>query len=141
MWGVSKRSRLSIPVIALCNQWLRDRLPLSHANWTWSTITINKGVACRKHRDKNNVGPSIIRSFGDHTGGQLRYWPADQGQPSRLQELHNKDVILLDVHDEEHLMKFNGNKAHETLEYAGQNRISLVFYTMPRTGNLAEEER
>ena len=40
--GVSQKSMDRFHIIALCNQWLLDRLPENMQNWTWSSITINR---------------------------------------------------------------------------------------------------
>ena len=36
---------------------------------------------------------------------------------------------------------FDGNKAHETEAYIGQERISIVFYTISDSGKVNEEYR
>ena len=46
----------------------------------FTSIAVNKGFAARRHRDASNEGPSVIRSFGQfEKGGELFYWPADDG--------------------------------------------------------------
>ena len=40
-------------------------------------VQINYNYAAKRHVDGNNQGPSYIRSFGQHSGGDL--WTADQG--------------------------------------------------------------
>ena len=47
-----------------------------------AAVCINYGWKGRFHRDSGNVGPSIIKSFGSHDGGELRLWREAHG--SRL---------------------------------------------------------
>jgi len=37
----------------------------------FSTIYLNKNVICPKHKDDNNVGDSLLVSFGDYSGGNI----------------------------------------------------------------------
>ena len=37
----------------------------------FSSIHVNKNVTCPRHKDDNNVGPSLIVSFGEYTGCEL----------------------------------------------------------------------
>ena len=41
------------------------------------------------HRDGNNLGVSLTRSFGDFAGGQLLYWGEDDGL-SLVEKLRGK---------------------------------------------------
>ena len=68
-------TRKCAPVAMLLNLWLSSRRPndIVGAEWTWSSITINGGYACKRHRDSNSVGPSIIRAFGTAVRGNLIY--------------------------------------------------------------------
>ena len=49
----------------LLNKWLCERATGLEQGPVFTSITINKGYAGRIHRDKNNAGPSFIKSFGD----------------------------------------------------------------------------
>lgn len=37
----------------------------------YNTITLNHNLQCKPHKDKKNVGNSIIIGFGNYTGGEL----------------------------------------------------------------------
>ncbi len=37
----------------------------------WTSIQLNNNVECKPHIDKNNVGLSVIVSFGDYSGNNL----------------------------------------------------------------------
>jgi len=79
-----------------------------------------------RHRDTNNVGPSAIVSFGNHSGGELRWWPNDYpgGVIGALQE--DQAEVVNPCHK---ACFFNGTKTHETCEFEG-NRISIIFYEL-----------
>ena len=125
-WGITKRTRNFASVAALCNRWLRDRLhgsllgddssssSLPSAPWFWSSITLNKGFASRRHRDSNNVGPSIIRAFGDADAGGLYYWPDDPGTGA-VNDLQPNDKQLLELRLPLHLAAYDGKQAPNSL--------------------------
>ena len=81
--------------------------------WYWTSITINKNYASRVHVDKNNVGPSIIKAFGDFSGGELLVWPG------------GKTVMAYDVSGG--LTIFDGNVHHAANDFTGE-RFSLIFF-------------
>merc|ERR1711972_1197441 len=66
-------------VMQLLNKYLLDHHPsdLGMKQFPFTSININKAYNGRLHRDGNNVGPSILKAFGDFTGGALRYYPND----------------------------------------------------------------
>ena len=37
----------------------------------FTSIQLNKNLVCPKHKDSNNVGVSLLVSFGDYKGGQI----------------------------------------------------------------------
>ena len=115
----SKRAGGHPHVTQLLNVWLQDRLPKGpgQAEWYWSSITLNEGYASKAHVDGNNVGPSIIRSFGSHDGGELQYWPDGPCN----------DPAILNPAGKESLTVFDGTKHHGTLPYNGE-RYSVIFY-------------
>jgi len=82
---------------------------LSHPNFEYTTIQINKNVLCKPHIDKNNVGPSYILALGDYEGGELNV----EGSQFNIR---NK------------WKKFNGLKAHWVENFTG-DRYSLIFFT------------
>ena len=82
----------------------RDARP----DFPFTSVQINKG-GCPIHIDKNNAGPSLICSLGDHSGGQLWQWPGD----------------VLDIYNK--IMECNGLVPHATLPFDGE-RYSIVWY-------------
>ena len=74
----------------------------------FTSTMINLGGS-RLHIDKNNRGPSMILSLGEHTGGELWQYPGD----------------ILDIHMKP--TKCDGLLPHVTLPFQGE-RYSLVYY-------------
>jgi hypothetical protein len=76
-----------------------------------SSYTINKNLECLPHRDKNNVGDSVIVSLGKFKGGRL------------IVEGKYFDICRKPF-------KFNGAKqTHRTEPFEG-NRYTIVFYNI-----------
>jgi hypothetical protein len=92
---------------------LKDLIALYHPDFEYTTIQVNQGFACKKHIDKNNVGPSYSISLGDFEGGELE---VDDGEYIYTYESRNRFV------------KFNGRNEHWVLPFEGE-RYSLVYFT------------
>ena len=74
------------------------------------SIHVNHNVTCPKHLDGNNVGESILISFGDYTGGNIVV----------------EDVVY-DAFCQP--LKFNGSKmVHYNTDDLVGNKYSLVFF-------------
>ena len=69
-------------VMEVACRYLETFLPEHARHFRFSTFTVNKNVACARHRDSNNSGPSAIVGLGNYEGGQLRVWPEDPGYGS-----------------------------------------------------------
>ena len=80
----------------------------SFPDFPFTSVMVNKG-ACTLHVDRNNCGPSMICSLGEHTGGELWQWPGD------VLDIHNKFKLC------------DGLLPHATLPFEGE-RYSLVYY-------------
>jgi len=102
--------------------------------WDFQTIQLNHNAKAKKHRDKNNVGKSVIIGIGDYNGGELRVWDKDDGSP--------KDYNIKD-----RPTMFNGALlSHETqpfnnpTEYEpGKGRYTIVYFRhkyRPDSGNV-----
>ena len=82
------------------------------------------GFAANRHRDGSNEGPSVIRSFGQfEKGGELLYWPADDGTRP-VDRLCCEDKVVMDVGQGFALL--DGRRAHEVTPFEG-GRCSLAF--------------
>lgn len=80
----------------------------------YSTITINRNLKAKKHKDGGNSGIGAITFLGDFTGGGLYIY-----------DTHNKRT-LYNTHNT--LTLFNGaNLAHKTEPFIGE-RYALIYY-------------
>merc|ERR1712048_54670 len=95
----------------------------------------NKNYAAAVHRDGNNVGPSLIKAFGDFTGGELHYYPEDD-KSSKVEALDTSESAMVDIG--KGLLLFYGKRAHFVNDFSGE-RYSLVFFTCPRYERVSEE--
>ena len=77
-------------------------------DFPFTSVMVNKD-GTPLHVDRNNCGPSMICSLGNHTGGELWQWPGD------VLEIHNKFKLS------------DGLLPHATLPFKGE-RYSLVYY-------------
>ena len=77
----------------LLSKYLLDRCPDTEHPFPFTSISANMNLAARPHRDAKNEGPSIVQAFGGFEGGQLRYWPGDDGN---MEISHDCDVLLHD---------------------------------------------
>ena len=83
-----------------------------HLNFDYTSVYLNKDVACDWHCDKGNVGETIIVSFGDYTGCMLN-----------VQGFGEVETNCRPV-------KFDGRKLpHCTTPLESGTKYSLVFYT------------
>merc|ERR1711920_550172 len=88
--------------------------------------------AGKRHRDGNNVGPSIIKAIGNFTGGNLNYYPNDD-RVLELEDLPASDKVNLNL--AKNWALFDGRRAHEVDPFKG-DRISLVYFTCPRNDRI-----
>lgn len=84
-------------------------------NHPWTTITINRNLACLPHKD-GNIGQSIIVGMGQFTGGELCVKRTDDAEPVAYNVCRK-------------FLQFDGNLSeHWVTEFEGL-RYSIVFYT------------
>ena len=108
----------------LC-QWLKDQDCIPN-DFVCTAINLNANYAGKRHRDANNEGPSVIKAFGNFTGGRLSYWPKDIVKPRcGVETLDEKDSVTHDISKAATL--FDGNRAHEVENFIG-DRYSVVFF-------------
>mmetsp|Transcript_33829 Transcript_33829/g.93450 ORF Transcript_33829/g.93450 Transcript_33829/m.93450 type:complete len:722 (+) Transcript_33829:93-2258(+) len=106
-------------------KWLYDRIPDEVASFKFTSLNLNCNYAAKRHRDGNNFGPSMIKAFGDFTGGELNIFSQDDKSRS-LDCLPLEDKMKVNLRSQ--LMMFNGNSAHEVDDFTG-NRFSVVYFT------------
>jgi len=126
-------------VTELLNTFLKDRSPpqLGGGYFPCTSISLNSGYAAKRHRDGGNQGPSMIRGFGDFTGGQLAYWP-DDDKSCAVESLVHEDRIPMDI--SKGLVLFDGNRGHEVDSFEGE-RFSVVWFSLGKFWKVQQEER
>jgi len=98
-----------------CYEALKQIANIIDPDFKYNTITLNKNVKARLHKDGSNVGISMIVAIGDFTGGGLYVENLETGE----MELH--DIKYNPVY-------FNGYLSqHETEEFTGE-RYSIIYY-------------
>jgi len=110
--------------------WLKDHMPADFkANkFGFTSINVNANYAGRLHRDGNNEGPSLIKAFGDFTGGQLNYWGEDDKTKGTVESCcAPKDGTVVDL--KSNLLMFDGNRGHCVSSFKGE-RFSLVYFSI-----------
>merc|ERR1712087_567751 len=104
-------------------------------NFPITSISVNSSYAARRHRDRQNSGPSVIKAFSNFKGGDLRYWPEDVCTGS-VDDLCTSKSIVLKVKS---ATAFDGKHAHEVMPYTGSERFRLVFFTCGKYWKANEE--
>ncbi len=116
--------------VRLVNAWMKDCWTerAAHA-FCCTSISVNAGYAAKLHRDRNNHGPSICKSIGDHSGGLLGYFAEDDKtvELCTLKEHHEQEAVYRHVKSAFQL--FDGNRGHWVEPFEGE-RISFVFFTV-----------
>ena len=117
-------------VFSVLNRWFAQ----AKLGIPYTSIQVNRGFSCARHRDRGNYGPSATKALGRFTGGRLLYWPKDNGD-FRLNELKEQDAAVVDTRK---WFLFDGTRAHEAKSFDGR-RISVVFYRSS-SWELADEQ-
>lgn len=81
----------------------------------FTSITVNQNYKAEKHRDKGNVGESVVVSFGDFTGGELKIY---EGPLEGIHDIRHKPI------------KADFSKIFHSVEPYTGTRYSLVFYVL-----------
>lgn len=120
-------------VTKLVCDFLTDNLdPKEIPEFSFTGINVNRNYAGKRHRDGNNLGPSIIKAFGNFTGGKLNYYPNDDRE-LQLDDLPKSDRVSIDL--KKNWALFDGRRAHEVDPFK-VDRISLVYFTCPRNDRI-----
>ena len=71
---LTRLTKKSPAVFHLFCRWLKQNCPAIYKiPFPFTSISVNYGYAARKHRDGYNAGPSVLKTFGEFTGGHLLY--------------------------------------------------------------------
>merc|ERR1719210_841964 len=126
-------------VLELFARWMKDHRPEGHTrDFPFTSIIVNSSFAAKRHRDLNNLGPVVVKAFGEFQGGDLRYW-AEDDRRSSVEALLEQDGIRVDVHSKPGVI--DGNRAHQVETYTGEERFSLVFFTAQACDKVTDEVR
>lgn len=106
--------------------WMRPQLyklllefAQKYINFPYTSITLNQNYLAKKHKDRGNVGESLVVAFGNYEGGELALYDGDEKQ-------------LIDVKHKPIIRDFS--KTWHGVEPFSGNRYSLVFYTLNNKG-------
>lgn len=117
-WGMTKGRKngiigLSNSSIKYENIWEEiERIGNLICPFNWTSCHLNNNVICPPHKDKNNVGNSMIVSFGEYSGANLYI-----------------NGIKYDVKN--HPLIFNGAlNLHWNSNDLFGNKYSLIYYNM-----------
>lgn len=124
-------------VTKLVCDFMTENLPKDIPEFSFTGINVNKNYAGKRHRDGNNLGPSIIKAIGEFKGGNLNYYPNDD-RTLELEDLPKSDKVSFDLKNNWAL--FDGRRAHEVDKFTG-DRISLVYFTCPRNDRIDAKTR
>merc|ERR1712194_703782 len=108
----------------LLNWWARLNCG---PNFKWTTFTINHNWCSKAHRDKNNVGMSMITAVGDVVGGSLVVYNNDD-RKTRPDQWDIRDLSDVTEHDiKRQAIFFNGKNIHRTMPFEG-TKTSIIFF-------------
>lgn len=94
-----------------------------HVSIMWNSITVNQNYGTGPHRDRGNLGDSLVVSFGEFTGGELIIF---EGEYEGIHDICYKPIIT----------DFS-KVLHAVCPFEG-NRLSLVYYYTPTRTVLPE---
>jgi hypothetical protein len=125
--SITQRADRCPAVVRLLNLWLRTRLNKPGlCGFRWTTLAMNKNLACVWHRDSNNSGPSVVAAFGDYQGGgKLVYCAQDNRRATRPHFAQALEMQAMDPRS--HLVLFDGRRGHSVTAFTGE-RYSVVFF-------------
>ena len=119
-------------VFRLLTVWLRG--DPNFAQFSFTSITIN--VGSQLHRDIGNAGPSTVRTLGNYSGGELRWFPSDDGSwDPQTVRMYDGEVI-----DTSSFQEFDGNCLHGVSDFTGE-RWSVIFFTTSQLQDVEDEQR
>ena len=108
-------------VFSLPTMWLRSQSRWREFDFT--SVTINRNHAAALHRDSGNLGPSVIVTLGEYSGGELRTFPGDDGFANPASFAWD-DGLVVQTNDFE---VFDGNVLHGNSPFLGE-RMSVIYF-------------
>jgi hypothetical protein len=104
----------------------------NHTQFTYTHITVNKNLQCKRHTDGGNAGLSYIIGFGNYTGGELQI--EEEVSSVSSSSHHTTKTKTTNINTKIYnlyrtFVLFNGKlQPHETLPFHGE-RYTIVYYT------------
>ena len=96
-------------MLPLFKKFIKSHYP----EFKFTSVYVNKNVACKRHLDSKNIGESLLVGLGPYTGGQTCLYIN-----GKEKKFHIKSQSLI----------FNGSEIeHKSLPFKG-TRYSLVFF-------------
>jgi hypothetical protein len=134
---VASRATLDYPdIMRLLSRWARDSgTRIKGCLFPFTSISLNFAYGARVHRDRHNAGPSLLRALGAFSGGQLGYFPDDDGT-MRVEELPMNKRVKLDTQADWRII--DGTRAHCVEPFDGE-RFSVVFFTCGHYQRVSEK--
>ena len=97
-------------LMQLASMYIKEYDP----NFKYTSIQFSKCMKTPKHKDRNNVGNSMIIAFGDYTGGGLIMYDEDGNEYTH--NIYHKPLV------------FNANENyHRTEDFVG-TRFTITFF-------------
>jgi len=123
-------------MMQLLARWMQESLQTegclvdSHAPcFPFTSIDVSINVHNECHRDDQQQGPTLMRTLGAFTGGQLRYWRDDITSMDVTQVAATIDCQLIDAR--QRWVLIDGKRAHAFQDFGGEF-FSMMFYTCPK---------
>ena len=116
-------------VFALLCKWPANNSPtVFNYVFPLTSINLNYDYGVRIHSDGNSLGPSMTKSVGYFSGGELLYRGEDDGS-ALLENLRRDDAQAISSHSG--LLLFDGRRTHAVVPFEG-DRCSLVYFTVQK---------
>ena len=81
--------------------------------FVYTQVQMNKNFPCPPHKDKKNIGESVLCCFGNFTGGETCLYIDDK---------------IVKINSQEQPQRFDGSKILHWVEQYKGTRYSLVFF-------------
>tara|TARA_R110002073_G_scaffold150416_3_gene304543 strand:- start:542 stop:1084 length:543 start_codon:yes stop_codon:yes gene_type:complete len=82
-------------------------------DFEYTQVQMNKNFPCPPHKDKKNIGKSVLCCFGNYTGGDTCLYIDDK---------------IVKINSQDKPQRFNGSKVLHWVEQYKGTRYSLVFF-------------
>jgi hypothetical protein len=83
-------------------------------DFIYNQVQMNKNFPCPPHKDKKNIGESVLCCFGNYKGGETCIYKNDK---------------IVKLNCQEKPQRFNGSQLLHWVEQYKGTRYSLVFFT------------